>query len=411
MKTTRSTGSLLLAMALSVGCAGIDSNGSAFDPLVYGADNRLDWYQVTDATTLSRGSSTAGLFRSTSVTLRTDGRYQVATSSTLATSQRVCSTEPYRTQPTSAFCTGFLVGPDLLATAGHCITSATSCASTTIAFGFRMDASATVRSVLDAGEVYRCAAIVGRTQTTTDDWAVVRLDRAVTGRAPLPIRRSGSVALGDPLVVMGHPSGLPIKVAGGATVRANSQAYYFEANVDTYGGNSGSPVFNATTGEVEGILVRGNTDYVYNAAGACYVSNVCPDTGCATGGWEDITRASRFASLVPVAQDCSANGTCNAACAANADPDCPPVPTTETSCNNGVDDDRDGRTDCADSDCTGNAACPAVRCGDGVCSVGESCDGRSGTASCISDCPGRTSGRTSRQYCYVSGVCQGAGCP
>lgn len=409
--TTRVTGSVLWLMALAAGCAGVDDTGRGFDPLVYGADNRLDWYQVNDTATLARAASTAGLFTNSAVALRTDGRYQVATGTTLATSQGVCTTEPYRTQPTPAFCTGFLVGPDLLATAGHCITSATQCAGTTIAFGFRMDASTTVRSVLDASEVYRCAAIVGRTQTTTDDWAVVRLDRAVTGRTPLPIRRAGTVALGDPLVVMGHPSGLPLKVAGGATVRGNSAANYFEANLDTYGGNSGSPVFNLNTGEVEGILVRGNTDYVFNSSAGCYVSNVCPDTGCATGGWEDVTRTSRFAALVPVAQDCSANGVCNTACAANADPDCAAVPTTETSCNNGVDDDRDGRLDCADSDCTGNAACPTVRCGDGVCSVGESCDGRSGTASCLSDCPGRTSGRTSRQYCYVNGVCTGAACP
>jgi V8-like Glu-specific endopeptidase len=407
----RVLGSILMVVAFAGGCANLEDDGQGGSPLVYGADDRLDWYQVTSPTALAQASATAGLFTSTKVTLRSDGSYQVATATTLATAQRVCSTEPYGAQPASAFCSGFLVAPDLLVTAGHCITSATSCASTTIAFGFRMDDASAVRAVLPASDVYRCAAIVGRAQTTTDDWAVIRLDRAVTGRAPVTLRRAGSVALGAPLVVMGHPSGIPLKVAGGATVRSTAQANYFEANLDTYGGNSGSPVFNATTGEVEGILVRGNTDYVLNASLGCYVSNTCPDTGCASGGWEDVTRTARFASLVPVVQNCSADGACNAACAANADPDCPAVPTAETSCTNGLDDDRDGRLDCADSDCAGNAACPSVRCGDGVCSVGESCDGRSGTTSCIGDCPGRTSGNTSRRYCYVSGVCTGRGCP
>ena len=272
-----------------------------------------------------------------------------------------------------------------------------------------MDSATAVRSVVDAAEVYRCSAIVGRTQTSTDDWAVVRLDRAVTGRAPLAIRRSGSVALNDSLYVVGHPSGLPVKLAGGASVRNNSPATYFEANLDTYGGNSGSPVFNAVTGEVEGILVRGNTDYVLNSSLGCYTSNVCPDTGCPGGlGWEDVTRTSRFSSLVPALVDCSANGVCQSACAPNTDPDCPTVPTTETSCTNGVDDDLDGRLDCADSDCTSNPACvPVAACGNRVCDVGESCDGRSGTVSCIGDCPGRLSGRTSRQFCYVNGVWHG----
>ncbi len=43
------------------------------------------------------------------------------------------------------------------------------------------------------------------------------------------------------------------------------------ANLDTYGGNSGSPVFNE-------------------------VSNVCPTTGCRG---EDVTRTTEFADSVP----------------------------------------------------------------------------------------------------------------
>ena len=54
------------------------------------------------------------------------------------------------------------------------------------------------------------------------------------------------------------------KVAGGAKVRSNNNGVYFVANLDTYGGNSGSAVFNLQTREVEGILVRGENDYVYD---------------------------------------------------------------------------------------------------------------------------------------------------
>ncbi|WP_420540401.1 S46 family peptidase (plasmid) [Paenibacillus polymyxa] len=51
----------------------------------------------------------------------------------------------------------------------------------------------------------------------------------------------------------------PIKsgFAVGAAVRDNPPNAFFVANLDTYGGNSGSPVFNSDTHEVEGILVRG----------------------------------------------------------------------------------------------------------------------------------------------------------
>jgi len=47
---------------------------------------------------------------------------------------------------------------------------------------------------------------------------------------------------------------------------------------------------------------------------------------------------------------------------------------------------------------------------DGVCEVGESCDGRDGTAAC-GDCDGKTNGKPSTRYCYVDGACEGGGCP
>jgi secreted trypsin-like serine protease len=50
-------------------------------------------------------------------------------------------------------------------------------------------------------------------------------------------------------------------------------------------------------------------------------------------------------------------------------------------------------------------------CGDGTCSVGESCDGRNGTASCIGDCPGKVNGKPSSRWCTVGGSCEGPGCP
>lgn len=46
---------------------------------------------------------------------------------------------------------------------------------------------------------------------------------------------------------------------------------------------------------MEGILVRGDTDFVRTENG-CRVSNVCPTTGCRG---EDITRTTEFADSVP----------------------------------------------------------------------------------------------------------------
>ncbi|MBI2389760.1 MAG: trypsin-like serine protease [Deltaproteobacteria bacterium] len=54
---------------------------------------------------------------------------------------------------------------------------------------------------------------------------------------------------------------------------------------------------------------------------------------------------------------------------------------------------------------------PSPACGNGTCDEGESCDGRDGTVACLSDCPGKLTGKPSSRYCTVGSSCAGAGCP
>ncbi len=123
---------------------------------------------------------------------------------------------------------------------------------------------------------------------------LVRLDRPVPNHHPVTVRQSGKIVGGQSLFVIGHPNGLPTKFADDAKVRENTPASYFVANLDTYGGNSGSPVFNRENYQVEGILVRGDTDFVSH--NGCNVSMVCPNTGCRG---EDVTRATVWAAKIP----------------------------------------------------------------------------------------------------------------
>lgn len=54
-------------------------------------------------------------------------------------------------------------------------------------------------------------------------------------------------------------------------------------------------------------------------------------------------------------------------------------------CTNGLDEDRDGLIDCADSGCVDNAACPDPVCGDGVISFPEQCEPPDGVT-CDQNC-------------------------
>jgi S1-C subfamily serine protease len=261
--------------------------------VIYGVDDRLDMYQVTDPALRRDADAAVAIVDRTDVSSNGDGT-STLTGGTLGATYGLCSGEPFREQPTVAFCSGFLVDPSIVVTAAHCIDTG-SLANARFVFGFEMqDADTAVNRIPDS-EIYSGRRILGRAiGTEGTDWCVVQLNRPVLNHGYLPVRRSGKIADGAAVHVIGHPSGLPKKVAGGATVRDNSGNRFFVANLDTYGGNSGSPVYDSGSHVVEGILVRGETDYVQ--VGGCVQSNVCPVNGCRG---EDVTRATEFAELVP----------------------------------------------------------------------------------------------------------------
>ncbi|MCA9438969.1 MAG: trypsin-like peptidase domain-containing protein, partial [Candidatus Omnitrophica bacterium] len=221
--------------------------------------------------------------------------FRFTTSETLA-DNNVCPEEPYYNQPTPGFCSAFLIGPDLVATAGHCV-NAFNATNIAFVFGFQMEDEETPVNRFPYENVYFGAELVARQGSTcSNDWSIVRLDRPVENRLPLSVRRHGIVPDNQELVVIGYPVGLPVKISGGARVRSNVGFRTFVANLDTYAGNSGSAVFNADTLEVEGILVCGETDFVFESGEGCRVSNRCPDSGCRG---EDVTRATEWSGLLP----------------------------------------------------------------------------------------------------------------
>lgn len=265
---------------------------------LYGRDDRQDEHQIQDEGILEAGDATAVLLDRSALFVDGGGNY-VLTSETLSEQiENLCPEEPFQDQPAAGWCSGFLVAPDLVATAGHCTGCEGDLELAAFVFGFVMQDAQTPATTFSTDDVYFADEIVA-VQYGEPDWALVRLDRPVVGRVPLRLRRAGFASENQPLLVVGHPRGLPRKYDAGGTVRDNWRPTWFSANVDTYAGSSGSAVFDRDTLTVEGILVRGSTtDFDFAELGsACTRSTVCPDTGCP--GWEEATRTTVFAALVP----------------------------------------------------------------------------------------------------------------
>lgn len=169
-------------------------------------------------------------------------------------------------------CTGFLIAPDLVASAGHCFMSADDCANKKIVFQVRSSNEVTEGYKVLKNAVYECQEIVKSSFNADNltDFAVIRLKKKVTDRTPLKLRQKGTANLGDAVFMIGHPLGLPQVLSSKAFINDVENQHYFKANLDSFEGNSGSPVFNAKTYEVEGVLVRGEDDFVEDSSKQCY---------------------------------------------------------------------------------------------------------------------------------------------
>ena len=273
----------LLALTLSVSAF---AKTTPVDKVIYGQDDRLDIFESNDNLMKELSLSTAVQILNRNLVETTPGQYTVK-AETLAESG-MCKNERFANQPTAGNCSGFLVAGDKLVTAGHCINSDFDCQGHYWVFDFANKEKEEKTFTFNKDQVYRCSKIIERKKDsmTQADYAVVKLERVVTGRTPLKYRTEGKPADDAVFTVIGHPTGLPTKITAAADMRNNTNPTFFVTNADTYGGNSGSAVVDSRTGIVEGILVRGDQDYSRTEEG-CLGSVYRPQTG---GRGEDVTR-------------------------------------------------------------------------------------------------------------------------
>jgi alpha-tubulin suppressor-like RCC1 family protein len=266
-------GVLLLGPA-ALGCADAPAGSEEAErlrsPIVYGADDREEAFSLPLGSTARRVAAASAALIDVSRLDLSDPARPALRAPTLQQRFGVCEGERFADQPTAASCSATLIAPDLIATAGHCISEA-NCTRTKIVFGYALSQPGELRG-LSSNDVYDCLEVVDQRFFSDIDYAVVRLDRpAPVDLLPfkvgkLPLDRDA------PLVIAGHPSGLPLKITDGAYVvepRA-AERDFFLSNLDSFPGNSGSGVFLAESGELAGILVRGpNPGY-----------EVAPGQGC-----------------------------------------------------------------------------------------------------------------------------------
>jgi len=268
----------------------------AFNKTIYGEDNRLDFTEIKNVKKESWALATAAMIPSSLI--RDVDDQTVRIKAKMLSQIGICEYEKFSRQLVAADCSGFLIAPDIIATAGHCVRSNSDCSYYRWVFDYRNSKTYKIGRKLRVSydKVYACKEVIVTklNRNTNDDFALIRLDREVLDRRPLLIRTTGAVNENDPLAIIGYPSGLPLKYAGDAKVSSNDESNFFLASLDAFQGNSGSAVINEKTGLVEGILVRGNEDYHYERRKGkrCLVPSLCSEQEGCEG--EAVTRISEL---------------------------------------------------------------------------------------------------------------------
>lgn len=256
---------LFIALSSQIGLASIK--------VIYGSDDRYEYYEVSAMLKKISHSTAAQI---SSVLIDTNGPsvflYGMPLSETpiIEGDLALCRNERFSEQMSIARCSGFLISPDTLVTAGHCVMNQSDCNENYWVFNFKNTFHKQVETTVAREDVYRCKSIVkqGLNQSLFGDidFAVIKLDRPnPAGGLKISTR---SLNLNDNITMLGHPTGIPLKITTNGKIKRIGPNGYV-SDLDAFGGNSGSAVIDSKTGEVVGILTAGQEDYFPDLVNYC----------------------------------------------------------------------------------------------------------------------------------------------
>ncbi|MCT4643010.1 MAG: serine protease [Bacteriovoracaceae bacterium] len=262
----------------------------AKEHVIYGVDSRIDIYKVKDARVKKNSLSVAARFYKDDVLFSSNNTAKILNIRSLSSKDfgNICSFEKYASQPAISDCTGFMIADDIMLTAAHCIQEKEGtvhlentplCKDSLWVFNYEYSKKEKINlTAIPAKNIYECSRVLYGHLDYQKDFAIIKLKRKVAHTYITKLSYDFNYLNKTELYNISHPSGLPKKYIKGAKILKTSENF-FMANVDTYGGSSGSPIFSKKNHDVLGLLFAGKQDYVYNVTKGCFESNKCNNQG------------------------------------------------------------------------------------------------------------------------------------
>lgn len=239
---------------------------------IYGRDEREFITKKSDKKILELSKSIGLIIAKEQVVV---GKFRASIEAPLLQEEMsMCKGEPFLTSPIIPACTGFLVAPNIMATAGHCFQTEDDCLNKRIIFDVDATKISSNGYKISSKNVFSCSKIIvtryDPNRPDLEDYSLIELDREPKCRLPLKLNLTKKIGDKEAVFMIGHPFGMPLILSPVGTVSENVNEFQFTTNLDAFEGNSGAPVFNKNTFEVEGILVNGQQDLVQDSKNKCY---------------------------------------------------------------------------------------------------------------------------------------------
>lgn len=255
-------------------------------------DDRLDPFTAPalPAAMQQHAARTCYLIGAAAIASRRAGRVRLH-HGRYGTANSLCADEPFHEQPVvierhgavpgDFGYTGYLVGPDTVLTCWHGWEYFSGRAQVAI-FGYSLGADGADGTELPVSQLRSVAAYPAAKPppavergSCSGDWVTLRLEHPVTRLGHLAPPRLEAPRPGRAVYTLGHPLGLPLKLATGGVVLSASNGA-FRTSLDTFAGNSGSPIFDADSHALVGLVIegqKGQDDFEPAPARRCYVTN------------------------------------------------------------------------------------------------------------------------------------------
>ncbi|MBA3239125.1 MAG: trypsin-like peptidase domain-containing protein [Parachlamydiaceae bacterium] len=236
--------------------------GMAFEKAKYRLNGkRSNLYDISNEqfrqTVQTRVASVACVLKRDSLRKSENGDYVV-----ISTGTSFAEGEEFRDEPEPGFGTAFACTKRHVFTAGHVLEDEDE-TNVRLVFGFQKLSADQTEYIIPKKNVYRVKKVVKQEKANGKDYALLKLKKKGNKPDLIPLTMNfGEVVGGQKIYAVGYGEGLPVKCAYNAEIKSvkGRNPNRVDADLHTFGGNSGSPIFNEL-GEVIGILVAGLKDH------------------------------------------------------------------------------------------------------------------------------------------------------